>query len=262
MERIEVGGLGIAFERSGEGPTVLLLHGLLSDCRVWRPQLEDLSNDFTVVAWDAPGCGSSSDPPDAFRMPHYADTLAGFIDALGLGRPHVVGLSFGAVLALELYRRYPKLPATSVLASAYAGWAGSLPAGVVDERLRGCLREAELPPERFVPNWIPGLLTDQAPAEVIDDVVAIMSEFHPVGYRAMAHALAEADLRDVLPRIDIPTLLLYGEVDRRSPLGVADDLHARIPGSTLSVMPGVGHLSNVEAPDLFNQEVREFLRMK
>lgn len=259
MKQIDVVGLSVAFERSGEGPPVVLLHGLLSDSRSWRPQLESLSIDFTVVAWDAPGCGGSSDPPESFRMPDYADSLAVFIEALGLGRPHVIGLSFGAALALELYRRHPALPATLVLASAYAGWAGSLPAAVVAERLEGCLREAELPPEQFVPGWIPGLLTDRAPAEMIDEVVAIMSEFHPVGFRAMAHALAEADLREVLPNIDVPTLLLYGDEDRRSPIPVAEELHSRIRGSSLVVMPEVGHLSNVEAADRFSAEVRDFL---
>ena len=95
-----------------------------------------------MVAWDAPGCGRSSDPPETFGMPEYADCLAAFIDALGLERPHVLGLSFGAVLALELYRRHPLVPRTLVLASAYAGWAGSLPAEVVEAapRSRRCGR--------------------------------------------------------------------------------------------------------------------------
>jgi pimeloyl-ACP methyl ester carboxylesterase len=61
-----------------------------------------LSNEFTVVAWDAPGCGESSDPPDTFRSPDYADCLAGFIEAIGLERPHVAGLSFGSVLTRPL----------------------------------------------------------------------------------------------------------------------------------------------------------------
>jgi pimeloyl-ACP methyl ester carboxylesterase len=66
--------------------------------------------------------------------------------------------------------------------------------------------------------------------------------------------------RDVLPRVAVPTLLLHGDADRRSPLTVAEDLHARIPGSTLAVIPGVGHLSNLEAAASFNAEVRGFLR--
>jgi pimeloyl-ACP methyl ester carboxylesterase len=78
--------------------------------------------------------------------------------------------------------------------------------------------------------------------------------------RAVASAFARADLRDVLPRIDVPTLLLYGDADRRSPLNIAEDLRARIPTSRLVVLSGVGHQCNVEAPERFNAEVRGFLR--
>ena len=206
-----------------------------------------VSDEFAVVAWDAPGCGRSSDPPETFRLPEYADCLAAFVDALGLGRPHVLGLSFGGGLALELYRRHPTVPMTLVLASAYAGWAGSLPAEVVEQRLQRALREADLPPDQVVPGYVPGLFTRSAPAALIEEVVAMMSEFHPAGARAMAHAFAEADLRDVLPRIDVPTLLLYGDADQRAPLRVAENLNAEIPKSPLVVIPGVGHASNVEA---------------
>jgi pimeloyl-ACP methyl ester carboxylesterase len=260
MDQIEVKGLRIAYERAGEGQPLVLLHGAFSDSREWRRQLDELSDEFAVVAWDAPGCGRSSDPPETFRLPEYADCLAAFVDALGLGRPHVLGLSFGGGLALELYRRYPTVPITLVLASAYAGWAGSFPAEVVEQRLQRALREADLPPEQVVPRYIPGLFTQSAPAELIEEVVAMMSEFHPAGVRAMAHAFAEADLRDVLPRIDVPTLLLYGDADQRAPLHVAEDLHAKIPKSQLVVIPGVGHSSNVEATERFNTEVRSFLR--
>lgn len=260
MDQIEIEGLRIAYQRAGEGPPLVLLHGGLSDSREWRRQLEELSDEFTVVAWDAPGCGQSSDPPETFRLPEYADCLTGFVDALGLGPPHVLGLSFGAGLALELYRRHPMVPKTLVLASAYAGWAGSLPADVVEQRLQQALWEADLPPDQLVPGYIPGLFTESAPAELIDEVVAIMSEFHPAGVRAMARAFAEADLRDVLPRINVPTLLLYGDADQRSPLNVAEDLLARIPTSRLVVMHGVGHQSNIEAAERFNSAVRSFLR--
>jgi pimeloyl-ACP methyl ester carboxylesterase len=260
MDEVEVAGLRIAFECRGEGPPLVLLHGGYGfDSRQWRRQLDEFSDEFTVVAWDAPGCGRSSDPPETFLLPEYADCLAGFIDALGLEQPHVLGLSFGGGLALELYRRHPMIPKTLVLAGAYAGWAGSLPAEVVEQRLEQGLREADLPPEEWIPGYIPGLLTESAPQHMIDEVISIMSDVRPVGLRAELRGFAEADLRDVLPRIQVPTLLLYGEADKRSPLSVAEDLHAQIPGSTLVVLPGVGHLSNVEAADQFNGAVRDFL---
>lgn len=258
-ERIDVGGLNIAFERSGDGPPLVMLHGGLSDHREWRRQVDGLSDEFTVVAWDAPGCGGSSDPPESFRMPDYADCLAAFVELLGLGRPHMLGLSWGSTLALELYRRHPSIPRTLVLTAAYAGWAGSLPATVVTERLQTSLRDLALSPEPLVRTWLPSLLTERATDEMVDELVGIMSEFHPGGVRAMLHALAEADLRDVLPTIEVPTLLLYGEEDQRSPLAVAEEMRSRIPGSTLVVIPEVGHQSNVEAADRFNAEVRRFL---
>ncbi len=260
MEQLEVEGLRIAYERAGEGPPLVLLHGWPLNSREWRRQLEDLSDGFTVVAWDTPGCGLSSDPPETFRLGDYADILAAFIDALGLERPHVAGLSFGGGLALELYRRHPVVPRTLVLASAYAGWAGSLPAGVVEQRLQQSVGEAGLPPDEFARHWIPGLLTESASAEMVDEVASILSEFHPAGYRVWGRAFAEADLRDVLPRIDVPTLLLYGDKDVRAPLGVAQDLHSSIPGSKLVVIPGVGHMVDIETPERFDAEVRSFLR--
>ncbi len=261
MDQVQVGGLRVAYRRAGAGPPLVLLHGGLADSREWRRQLEGLADELTVVAWDAPGCGGSSDPPETFRLPDYADCLAAFIKALDLGRPHVGGLSWGGGLALELYRRHPEVPRSLVLASAYAGWAGSLPPEVVQERVQRAMREAELPPEQWVRGYLPGLFTDSAPAELVEEALAIMLEVHPAGMRPMLQGFAEADLRDVLPRIQVPTLLLYGDADRRSPLDtVARDLNARIPGSRLVVLPGVGHQLDMEAPDRFNAEVRAFLR--
>ena len=260
MDTVEAGGHRIAYERRGEGPPVVLLHGYVGDRRMWRSQLDDISDEFTVVAWDAPGHGGSSDPPEEFPLHAFADCLAAFIDALELGRPHVVGLSFGGGLALELVRRHPGLPASLVLASAYAGWAGSLPPEVAEERLQQALRLAELPPDQLVAELMPTMFSDSAPAELVEEFSASMREFRAVGVRANSRAFAEADLRDVLPRVDVPTLLLYGDSDVRAPAGVAHDLHAGIPGSRLVFIPGAGHVCNIDASQSFNRELRTFLR--
>ncbi len=117
MDQIEVKGLRIVYQRVGEGPPLVLLHGAFGfDSWAWRRQLDALSDEFTVVAWDMPGCGQSSDPPEGFRSPDYVDCLAAFIKALGLERPHVLGLSFGSQFALDLYRRHPSIPRTLILA--------------------------------------------------------------------------------------------------------------------------------------------------
>jgi pimeloyl-ACP methyl ester carboxylesterase len=205
----------------------VLLHGFLADSRAWLPQVAALSTEYTVVAWDAPGCGQSSDPPESFRFPDYADCLAGFIESMDLKHPHLVGLSFGAALALEFYGQRSQVARSLVLASAYAGWAGSLSGDVVSQRLEQALGDSELPPEDWLPDWVRGALRNSAPSGLVDLVVAALSEFHPVGYRAVARSLAEADLRDVLSGIDVPTLLIHGDSDQRSPMHIAEDLTRR-----------------------------------
>ena len=107
METVEVDGLQIAYERAGSGPALVLLHGYVGDGpTTWRRQLDGLSDEFTVVAWDAPGAGGSSDPPEQFGLDGYADCLAGFLDRLGLHTVCLAGLSFGGILALALQRRH------------------------------------------------------------------------------------------------------------------------------------------------------------
>ena len=101
------------------------------------PQLSGLSDRFRVVAWDAPGAGASSDPPDTFTTTDYARCLAGFLDTIRVDRAHVVGLSWGGILAQEFYRLYPERLRSLVLADTYAGWRGSLPEPVWKERLVG-----------------------------------------------------------------------------------------------------------------------------
>jgi pimeloyl-ACP methyl ester carboxylesterase len=260
MEAIDVQGLRVAYERAGTGPALVLLHGYVGDgATTWRRQIDALSDEFTVVAWDAPGAGSSSDPPESFGMAGYSDCLAGFVARLGLERPFIIGLSFGGALAIDFCRRHPAIPAALVLASAYAGWRGSLPAEVAAQRLRQAETLSRLTPEEFRAALLPTMFTEGTAQEVRERFGASMLAFHPAGFQAMARASAE-DLRDALPHLKLATLLVYGDKDVRAPLDVAHRLHSAIPHSRLVVLPGVGHLCNVEAPHEFNTVVRDFLR--
>ena len=84
---VEAGGLTIAFERAGTGPALALAHGFVGDARsTWGSQIEALSDEFSVLAWDAPGAGGSDDPPEDFGMDAYADCLAGLLRALRIER--------------------------------------------------------------------------------------------------------------------------------------------------------------------------------
>jgi pimeloyl-ACP methyl ester carboxylesterase len=86
-----------------------------------------------------------------------------------------------------------------------------------------------------------------------------MSDFHPVGFRAMSRSIAP-DFRDVLPQINVPTLLIWGSDDKRSPLSCGEAMREAVPGARLVVIPKAGHVSNFEQPERFNEQVRAFIR--
>jgi len=259
MRSVSINGLDIAYQRAGDGPPLVLLHGFTADGRVGRTQIEDLSRDFTVIAWHAPGCGRSSDPEEDFTMVEYSDCLAGLLDSIGVGTAHLCGLSWGGTAALEFYRRSPDRVRSLILADTYAGWTGSLGKEAAAQRLARCLRESEMPAEEWVPQWVPDAFSHGAPQEVLVELATIMSNFHSVGFRAMSRAVAP-DFCEVLPQIRVPTLLIWGDDDRRSPLSVAEQFRDAVPGAKLVVIPNAGHVSNMEQPARFNAEVRDFCR--
>jgi pimeloyl-ACP methyl ester carboxylesterase len=260
LSSVEIDGYTIGYREAGQGSEIVLLHGFLCDSRCWRRQLAGLSHQFRVIAWDAPGAGSSADPPETFTTADYVRCLAAFFDAVGIARAHIVGLSWGGILAQEFFRLYPERVRSLVLADTYAGWRGSLPEPLWRERLAACLRDSTGPAHAVVAKLTPGMFTDGVSEGVREELSAIMSEFHPVGFRVMARSSAEVDTRDLLTRIRVPTLVVWGDDDRRSPVHIAEHLRSAIPSAHLVILRGAGHVSNMEKPEEFNAHVGSFCR--
>ena len=259
VEVVRASGLEIAYERVGEGPPIVFAHGAAADGRTWRPQLDGLSDEFTVIAWDEPGAGRSSDVPAGFELEDYAHCLASVIEAVGRGPAHVAGLSWGGTVVLELYRHHPGLVATLILADTYAGWKGSLPAAEVRARVAEVRRMLAAPASEFDPTP-PGLLAGDPPPEFVQLLEEIAAEVRPESLGNSLSVMAEADQRELLPRIAVPTLLIWGELDARSPLSIARRFEDAIPDTELVVIPGAGHDSNLERPERFNRAMRGFCR--
>jgi pimeloyl-ACP methyl ester carboxylesterase len=259
MEVVRANGLEIAYERVGTGPPLVLVHGATVDARMWQPQLTGLADEFTVVAWDEPGAGRSSDVPADFGLADYAHCLASLIDALELGPAHVAGLSWGGTVVLELYRHHPELVATLILIDTYAGWKGSLPEAEVRARVELYRRVVAAPADEFDPTP-PGLFAGDPPAEFLPLLDSMAADVRRESMNTALSLMAEADQRDLLPRIAVPTLLIWGELDVRSPISVARQFEQAIPSARLALIPGAGHVSNLERPEPFNDVVREFCR--
>ena len=262
MPLAAVAGGHIHYQTAGGGPLLVALHGIGGNHRSWRRQLAALADAYTVVAWDARGYGGSSDPDGPWAIDDYADDVAGLLDHLGAARAHVLGISWGGVIALACY---PPAPGARDVAAArrylprrgYPARAGALSApgatagghrvaqsGAARSRARRrCLRRLPTRP-------------------LLAEAQSIMAEIHPTGYRQAAIALANADETAVLPRIAVPTLVLCGDQDGVLPLPESETLAREIPGARLVVIPKRGHASNQEQPDAFNTAVRAFLQVQ
>lgn len=258
--QLDVDGLIINVELAGTGPAVILTHGFVGDARsTWSAQLAAMSDEFTVVAWDAPGSGASSPPPQHFGMDDYADCLAGLLKALEIRHAHLVGLSFGAALGLATFRRHRPVVTSLTLVSGYAGWVGSLGAEEADQRLARSLAASQLPPDDFVATMAPSMFSPSADATVVVPFLDSVRAFHPYGFATMARA-SHPDQSQVLPDIDVPTLLLYADHDVRAPAAIGRALNDAISTSQLVILTGPGHASPVEAPAQVTRELRRFLR--
>ena len=252
------GELDIAYRREGTGPPLVILPGALDDSRWWERQLRDLSGDFTVVVWDAPGCGASADPPTDWSLTDFADCVASLISAIGVAPVHLLGLSFGGALAIEVVRRHPDAVRSLLLVSAYAGWVGSLGPGEARARVAGAEQMPEMTADELVHAWLPTMVAPSVTEDRRRWMEHLVRDTRTGSAATVARALA-VDLRDVLPTIDVPTLVVHGTDDLRAPRPVADELVARIPGAEMAIIDGAGHLVNVDAPGELATAVREFL---
>lgn len=163
-------------------------------------------------------------------------------------------------MALAVYRRHSRLVRSMILVSAYAGWAGSLPAAEVEQRRQQAERNARRPTQEWIDEFLATLFDEAAPSHLVEETRRIMLDTRPEGMLPMVNAFAEADLTDVLDTVSVPTLLLYGDRDQRSPRPVAESLASSISTCRLVFVSGVGHDIHVEAPEVFDHEVRAFLR--
>jgi pimeloyl-ACP methyl ester carboxylesterase len=259
VEFVDAAGLRIAYRRMGAGPLLVLVHGAAEDGRTWQRQLAALADEFTVVAWDEPGAGHSADLPEGMTLTGFADGLAALIRSLQSGPARVAGLSWGGTVVLEMYRRHPRLVEALILIDTYAGWKGSLPAEEVRRRVVAARRMLAAPREAFDPT-VPGLLAGEPSPTVLQLLAAMAADVRPDTLACELAIMQDTDLSDLLPQVGVPTLLVWGDSDVRSPLRVARQFEESIPDAQLVMINRAGHLSHLEQPDQVNHALREFCR--
>ena len=240
MPEVVVGGVRIAYRRRGTGPPLVLFHGAFEDARVWTEELERLSSQIDVIAWDAPGCGASEDVPRGWVDADWADAASGFITAVGLRNPAVAGFSLGSVIALLLARDHPTSVGSLVLVGAYAGWGGSLAPDALAERVAAARFTMEHPPEEWADEFLDSVFAADADPERRAHARSLLDDWRPATTAALLGVMAQ-DLRPGLSTIRTPTVIVRGIADARSPRSASLELCELLPHARLVEIAGAGH---------------------
>jgi 3-oxoadipate enol-lactonase len=254
------GAGAISYLTQGQGVPIVFLHGIGGAARQFEGQLTHFGGARRAIAWDMPGYGDSA-PLPLTTMDGLAAALGGFIAALGLDRPILVGHSIGGMIVQRLVAEAPHIARALVLAQTSAAFGGRDPAwaeAFIRERL-GPLDEGRSMAS-LAPAMVAAMLGDDpdpAGVALAQDCIA----HTPDGaYRDTVLAMPGFDQRDALPRIVAPTLVLAGGKDPNAPAAAMQRMADRIPGARFVVLDGVGHLAHLEQPARFNAALDEFLQ--
>lgn len=244
----------IALRTVGRGTPLLLLHGIGGAGVSFTPQLDALADDYQVLAWDAPGYGCSSDPAAAPGIDGYADAAAEILAERGPG--HVVGVSWGGVIATRLAAKRPDLLRSLTLAGSTVGSGRTRDSAARMRERAADLRR--LGAQEFARARGPRLVAPGAPRHVVDRVVTTMAAVRLPGYAYAAESMAETDHTEWLGSIGVPTLILVGAEDRIAGVPESRRLADGITGARMEIMPNAGHAANQERPEEFNRLLTAF----
>ena len=254
------GALELAYEREGTGPAVIFMHGIGGNRTNWDEQQTGLSSRYCTVAWDARGYGDSDDPDKPLNFSDFAGDLNALLDHLGVQAAHLVGLSMGGMIAQDFYGRYADRVATLTLADTSQGFGAAGEADRQDflaPRLKP-LQEG-LTPADLAPKMIDVLAGSRATEDVRQRLLDSVSAVRTGPYIQALTAVVTTDFRKILPQINVPTLVIAGTEDKVLPVSESQILADTIPGSELTLIEHAGHLTNIEAPEVFNTILVDFL---
>ncbi|HWN43547.1 MAG TPA: alpha/beta hydrolase [Thermoanaerobaculia bacterium] len=257
----------ICYVRKGAGPPVFLIHGIPLSLLTWRHNMEGLARHFTVVAVDMKGFGRSEKRAGDFSPEGHARTLGEVMDALQLDDAVVVGSSYGCAPAIHLALARPRKVSKLVLINSvgFAGGRHSLEKlvriGVVAALIKSSLRSAFLGRRLFASRLrksyaIPERLEPGLTEAYLEALHAGPGEEM---FLASLRQFDESRLAERFPQIDQETLIVWGDQDHILPPSNGRRLQRAIRNSRLEIFAGCGHLPHEEAPDHFNELLRQFL---
>ncbi|HTL31874.1 MAG TPA: alpha/beta hydrolase [Kofleriaceae bacterium] len=256
---VQVNGTRLVVERAGQGPTILFIHGATLDRRMWRTQLEGLSDRFDVITYDLRGFGQSAVPVPPFK---HCEDAAALLDQLGVKRATVVGHSIGGLYALELCFLRPDLVSGLVEVCMSGLGEPSFPDAIVAKfgACRQAARERTIDEAKAVwktTGWFDSAM--KVPA-LANELEAMLADYSGIYWAAdVSGSNIEPPVRTRLEELRIPTLVIDGGLDLDYNHQIADILARRITGARLLRLPHVGHMANMEDPAAVNEAIAALL---
>jgi pimeloyl-ACP methyl ester carboxylesterase len=256
-----INGIHLAYTDQGRGAPVVLLHAFPQSRAMWAPQVDVLSKTHRVIAPDFRGFGESDAPLWHYQLDQFADDVAGLLDYLSIQRAVLAGLSMGGYTLFAFYRKHAARVKGLVLADTRAqpdtqeGRAGRFAmAQTAYTKGAGAIADVMLP-KLLSPVAL------QTKPELVRQVRAAIEQTQISGIAGALMAMAERpDSVPLLAQIACPTLVITGELDGPTPPADGRLMAGTIPGARLEIIPGAGHLSNLEQPDAFNRALQLFLQ--
>ncbi len=260
MTKLQVNDIQIAYDDVGLGPPVVLLHGYPFNRSLWTDQVDRLSNRYRFVTPDLRGHGESDVGEGVASMDAMAAEVAVLLDALGISRAIIGGLSMGGYVALAFYRNFPARVKALILADTRPQADTEEGKRIRAQQVEQVLTSGMSP---IVDAMLPKLLSPETVSkrpEVVKRIRDMMFQTKPAGAAAALQGMACRDNQtELLSKIRVPTLILVGREDAITPVQDSETMHARIAGSRLVIIENAGHVSNVERPEEFNQALAAFL---
>jgi len=256
----QIGRVELAWEEAGQGLPVVLLHAFPLNRTMWTPQVKELAARYRVITPDFRGHGESGAVDEDSTMERLAEDVRGLLDALGLERVALGGLSMGGYAAFAFLRKHAARVSALILADTRAG--ADSEEGRQARHENAALAEKEgsgAITERLLPKLL-GASTHARRPEVAQAVREMILSTPPAGMAAALRGMAaRPDSTPLLATISVPTLILVGEEDVLTPPAESEALAKAIPGAQLVKIAKAGHLSNFEQPAAFNQALQGFL---
>ncbi|MBP1851681.1 3-oxoadipate enol-lactonase [Rhizobium halophytocola] len=260
MAFAHINGIVVHYELLGDPDArnlIVFSNSLGTDFRIWLPVFDELADNVSVLVYDSRGHGLSGGADKPFGMDDLVEDLAGLVEHVGIKKAVFCGLSVGGLIVQGLYAKRPELVRKIVLCDTAPkiGVADTWNARIKAIRDNGMASIAD----GVMEKWFTPHFHEERDEDL--DGYRVMFERQPAsGYISTCEAIRDTDFSDILPTISVPTLLVVGDQDGSTPPELVRAASERIPGASLQVIEGCGHIPCVEQPEALAALIQQFIR--